>query len=169
MIGRAGRPGFDTSGTAVIMTDTTSKPRYDKLTRGLEVIESQLLHKMVETINTEVSQRVITKMSVACDWIKGTFFFSRVTKNPTLYGMQGKSDKEMNDYLLFRCTSCIQELHECGIISIDGSSLKPLPGSHCMSQHMVEFKAMKSIVRCVDSIPDLLLAVCFITISHHFI
>jgi hypothetical protein len=34
MIGRAGRPGFDTSGTAVIMTDTLSKTRYENLSQG---------------------------------------------------------------------------------------------------------------------------------------
>lgn len=34
MIGRAGRPGFDISGTAVIMTDTLSKTRYENLSQG---------------------------------------------------------------------------------------------------------------------------------------
>ena len=34
MIGRAGRPGFDTSGTAVIMTDTLSKTRFENMSQG---------------------------------------------------------------------------------------------------------------------------------------
>lgn len=34
MMGRAGRPGFDISGTAVIMTDTHSKTRYENLSQG---------------------------------------------------------------------------------------------------------------------------------------
>jgi len=34
MIGRAGRPGFDTSGTAVIMTDSQSQRRYENISHG---------------------------------------------------------------------------------------------------------------------------------------
>ena len=34
MIGRAGRPGFDTSGIAIIMTDNQSKLRYENLSQG---------------------------------------------------------------------------------------------------------------------------------------
>ena len=34
MMGRAGRPGFDKSGTAVIMTDTFSKTRYENVSNG---------------------------------------------------------------------------------------------------------------------------------------
>lgn len=34
MIGRAGRVGFDTSGTAVIMTDTLSKTRFENMSQG---------------------------------------------------------------------------------------------------------------------------------------
>ena len=34
MMGRAGRPGFDKSGTAVIMTDSLSKRRYENISQG---------------------------------------------------------------------------------------------------------------------------------------
>lgn len=34
MMGRAGRPGFDKTGTAVIMTDTLSKTRYENVSQG---------------------------------------------------------------------------------------------------------------------------------------
>ena len=34
MMGRAGRPGFDKSGTAVIMTDSMSKTRYENVSQG---------------------------------------------------------------------------------------------------------------------------------------
>ena len=81
MMGRAGRPGFLTSGTAVIMTDTKRKKHYEKFSMGMETVESRLLGKLVETINTEVSQKVITDASQALDWVEGTFFFGRIKKN----------------------------------------------------------------------------------------
>ena len=34
MVGRAGRPGFDKTGTAVILTDTLSKTRYENISQG---------------------------------------------------------------------------------------------------------------------------------------
>lgn len=34
MMGRAGRPGFDKTGTAVIMTDTNSKTRFENVSQG---------------------------------------------------------------------------------------------------------------------------------------
>ena len=83
MIGRAGRPGYDTGGgIAVIMTDNKSRSKYEKVTHGLEIVESQLLRNLVETLNTEVSQKVITDTSQAINWLKSTFFFIRVRKNP---------------------------------------------------------------------------------------
>lgn len=46
MIGRAGRPGFDTTGTAVIMTSTEDRHTYSTLT--LNVVESSLPGILVE-------------------------------------------------------------------------------------------------------------------------
>jgi ATP-dependent DNA helicase HFM1/MER3 len=80
MIGRAGRPGFDTSGTAVIMTDNASKARFEKLaTSGLEPANSKLLSKLVEVINTEISQLVITSTETALNWIKDSVLCSTET------------------------------------------------------------------------------------------
>ena len=148
MMGRAGRPGFDTSGRAVIMTDKKSVSKYEKLSHGLEVVESRLLDKLVEILNTEISQRVITDVSQAIDWLKSTFFFARVRKNPRYYGMQGKSEQEMDSYLMSHIMKCLAELNEHKIISMneDGFGIAPLPASHTMSHQMVDFEAMKKLM-----------------------
>lgn len=41
MIGRAGRPGLDTSGSAVILTTSNMEGRYKALISGTTNIESQ--------------------------------------------------------------------------------------------------------------------------------
>jgi replicative superfamily II helicase len=46
MVGRAGRPGFDTTGTAVIMTSMEDRQTYSTLT--LNVVESSLPGILVE-------------------------------------------------------------------------------------------------------------------------
>ena len=110
--------GFDTSGTAVIMTDTKSKKRYENMTHGLNVVESRLLEKLVETLNTEISQRVIVNVKQAIDWIKGTFFYRRARKNAKHYGMQGKTDQEMDSFLMTKCMDSIQGLHDARIVTL---------------------------------------------------
>jgi len=151
MMGRAGRPRFDSHGVAVIMTDHASKHKYQQLSDGLEIIESQLLAQIVETLNTEVSQGVISCASQAIRWIKSTFFFTRVQKNPKFYGLEdGKNINEINDYLQEKCMSYLEKLRESGIISVSSTSgntaVAALPPSHIMSKHMVPFQVMKRII-----------------------
>ena len=112
MIGRAGRPGFDNNGTAVIMTDSKSKRKYEEMSSGVEVVESMLVKQLVETLNSEICQNVISNVGQSIDWLKGTFFFRRVRKNTKLYGMQGKSEEEIESYLFKRCTESLEQLHD---------------------------------------------------------
>lgn len=47
MIGRAGRPQFDTSATAVIMTKHTDRLQYETLIEGDQLIESQFVYYLL--------------------------------------------------------------------------------------------------------------------------
>ncbi len=147
MMGRAGRPGLDDSGTAVIMTDTKSKQRYERMSHGLEVVESMLLKQLTETLNSEISQRVITNVKDALDWLKGTFFFIRVRKNAKYYGLHGKKDTELESYLMHQCMNSLRNLHETNIINLDneGDAVEPRRASHVMSRHMIPFEGMRAI------------------------
>jgi len=148
MTGRAGRPGFDTSGTAVIMTDKNSKSSYERMSTGLQVVESKLLKNLVETLNTEVSQNVINTVEEAIDWLKGTFFFCRVRKNSSHYGLVKKCEQEQEKYLMNKCMEALQNLHSLGIIDVsdNGNHIAPKKASHVMSRHLVPFHAMKLII-----------------------
>ena len=148
MMGRAGRPGFDVTGTAVIMTDMKSKENYERLSGGLEVVESMLLKNLVETLNTEISQCVINNVSEAIDWLKGTFFYLRVRKNPRCYKLFGKSQEELESYLMKLCMDALENLHSSGIIQLQnqGSYIIPNPVSHIMSKHMVPFRTVKLMI-----------------------
>jgi ATP-dependent DNA helicase HFM1/MER3 len=148
MTGRAGRPGFDTSGTAVIMTDIKSKPTYERMSTGVQIVESQLLKNLVETLNTEVSQNVINTAEEAIDWLKSTFFFSRIRKNSSHYGLIKKSEEECEKYLMNKCMESLQNLHCLKIIAVsdNGEHIEPKKASHVMSRHLVSFHAMKLII-----------------------
>ena len=54
MMGRAGRPGLDDHGVAVIMTDEPHRVHYEQLSNGCEIVESRLHEELVEILNSEV-------------------------------------------------------------------------------------------------------------------
>lgn len=56
MLGRAGRPGFDTEGKAVIMCASTMEETYRMLANGLRPIESRLGSQLPEYLTAEVRQ-----------------------------------------------------------------------------------------------------------------
>jgi len=125
-----------------------SKSRYEKLSTGLEAVESKLLSQLTETLNTEVSQRVLRNVKQATDWLKGTFFFNCIRRNPGHYGLFNKTEQERESYLMKRCLQSLQELHNANIIKIHEvtMSLSPEDASHVMNHHMVPFEAMKLII-----------------------
>jgi ATP-dependent DNA helicase HFM1/MER3 len=85
MLGRAGRPGYDTQGVAVIMTSNEDKGFYAEGALKAETIESHLLRCTVEAICAEVSQNVITDIAEAISWLRSTFFFVRCVSLPVLF------------------------------------------------------------------------------------
>ena len=148
MIGRAGRPSYDSSGTAVIMTDNDSKARIEKLaSSGLPPAKSQLTgSKLLETINTEISQRVIVSIKSATNWIKGTLYYIQLSQNPEAYGIQVVSNYSIDAHILNICQSAVNRLRAIGVLTTaNGEDIYPLVASHIMSQRLVSFSAMTEI------------------------
>jgi ATP-dependent DNA helicase HFM1/MER3 len=148
MVGRAGRAGFDSSGTAIIMTDNDSKPRFQHLaSKGLAPVKSQMKgDRLVETINANVSQRVISSTESAINWIKGTLFFVQVMQNPEMHGIVVASHFSIDTFLLGVCKTAVERLKAIHAISLaDGQEIHPLPASHIMSQRLVEYKTMEQV------------------------
>ena len=97
---------FDDSSTAVIMTKRSAKKKYENIMSGAQTIESKCLilcfvdaigvvfevfnvslHKhLIEHLNAEIVLRTINDVSVALQWLKSTFLFIRIQKNPKHYG-----------------------------------------------------------------------------------
>jgi replicative superfamily II helicase len=148
MIGRAGRPGFDTTGTAVIMTDNDSKTKFEQLaSSGLSPAMSQLKGlKLVETINTEVSQKVICSNTNAINWIKGTLYFLQLAQDPGGHGLKVVSNYSIDTHLHNLCRNAIDRLCAIGaIVTTESQDIYPLPASHIMSQRLVDYEAMAQI------------------------
>ncbi|KAI8922947.1 P-loop containing nucleoside triphosphate hydrolase protein [Entophlyctis helioformis] len=88
MIGRAGRPQFDDSGVAVIMTSIDCRQRLMDIVSGQETIESSLHENLIEHLNAEVVLGSIRNPQQALEWLKSTFLHVRIQKNPSHYRLK---------------------------------------------------------------------------------
>ncbi|ESP01500.1 hypothetical protein LOTGIDRAFT_139720, partial [Lottia gigantea] len=88
-----GRPTlvFDSTATAVIMTKTSSKSKYESVVNGTQTIESSLHKNLIEHLNAEIVLHTITDMGLAVEWIRHTFLYVRIMKNPSHYELCLKS------------------------------------------------------------------------------
>ena len=83
MIGRAGRPGFDTSGVALVMIAEDTKNYYRKFLYSPFPVESCLYEKMCENLNAEISIGTINSTIDAVGYLTWTFYVRRVKANPS--------------------------------------------------------------------------------------
>ncbi|KAL3420146.1 activating signal cointegrator 1 complex subunit 3, partial [Phlyctema vagabunda] len=124
MLGRAGRPQFDTSGIARIFTQDSKKPFYKHFLHTGFPVESSLHNVLDNHLGAEVSAETITTKQDALDYLTWTFFFRRLHKNPTYYGLE-ISAEEHN-------TIAAQQLANEYMISMVDKSLGELAESKCI-------------------------------------
>lgn len=147
MLGRAGRPQFDDSANALILTSSDQKERYDRMASGTEVLESTLHLNLIEHLNSEIGLRTITDMQSAKKWLAGTFLSVRMRKNPSHYRLaEGTSTAKDTDSMLEEiCERDIRLLQEYEIITKDRVFKQTAYGGS-MSRYMVEFNTMKLLL-----------------------
>ncbi|KAJ6091569.1 hypothetical protein N7467_003538 [Penicillium canescens] len=124
MLGRAGRPQFDTSGIARIFTQDSKKAFYKHFLHTGFPVESTL-HKVLDNhLGAEVSAGTIGTQQDALDYLTWTFFFRRLHKNPSYYGLE-ISAEEQN-------TMAAQATAQEFMIELVGKSLNDLAESSCV-------------------------------------
>ena len=87
IFGRAGRPQFDTSGEANIITTQDQLSRYISLATRATPIESQFSKGLVDNLNAELVLGTVTNTKEACAWLGYTYLSVRMRKNPLAYGL----------------------------------------------------------------------------------
>ncbi|EHY59058.1 putative steryl acetyl hydrolase mug81 [Exophiala dermatitidis] len=129
MLGRAGRPQFDTSGIARIFTQDSKKAFYKHFLHTGFPVESTL-HKVLDNhLGAEVSAGVITTKQDALDYLTWTFFFRRLHKNPTYYGLEMSAEEQQESQISAR-----QQAADY-MVSLVDKSLDDLAESECVLVH----------------------------------
>ncbi|XP_072199848.1 probable ATP-dependent DNA helicase HFM1 [Excalfactoria chinensis] len=149
MIGRAGRPQFDTTATAVIMTRLSTREKYIQMLNGADVIESSLHRHLVEHLNAEIALHTVTDVTVALEWIRSTFLYIRALKNPTHYGFSSGLDKNgIEAKLQELCLKNLNDLSSFNLIRMDKeNNFKPTETGRLMAWYYIAFDTVKQFFR----------------------
>jgi ATP-dependent DNA helicase HFM1/MER3 len=146
MLGRAGRPQFDDSAVAVIMTRSDKSEKYKKMISGQDVLESALHLNLIEHLNSEISLGSIKDLYGAKQWVSGTFLNVRMRQNPKYYKTNGiNPDGDTNKRLEEVCERDIKLLQESSIVT-DAERFSCTKYGEAMSRYMIQFDTMKLLL-----------------------
>ncbi|CBY00034.1 similar to activating signal cointegrator 1 complex subunit 3 [Plenodomus lingam JN3] len=158
MLGRAGRPQFDDSGIARIFTQDAKKEFYKHFLHTGFPVESSL-HKVLDNhLGAEISAGTIATKQDALDYLTWTFFFRRLHKNPSFYGLELSAEEHntiaaqtmANDYMIELVEKSLKELDEssCAIVEPTGE-VDPTPLGKIMSYYYLSHKTIRYLVKNV--------------------
>jgi len=101
MLGRAGRPQYDTEGEGIIITAHSELQYYLSLMNLQLPVESQMIKCLPNHLNAEVVLGSISNIDEAVDWLEYSYLNVRMLKNPQLYGISAaaaEEDKELSSH-----------------------------------------------------------------------
>ncbi|CAB3262336.1 unnamed protein product [Arctia plantaginis] len=113
MLGRAGRPQYDTKGEGILITNHSELQYYLSLLNQQLPIESQMVSKLPDMLNAEIVLGSVQSVRDAVTWLGYTYLYIRMLRQPQLYGVT--AEKLQEDNLL--------ELHRADLIHTAASLL----------------------------------------------
>ncbi|KAL5353668.1 ATP-dependent DNA helicase MER3 [Pseudogymnoascus australis] len=150
MLGRAGRPQFDDSAVAIIMTRQSSIDRYKRMISGQDVLESTLHLNLIEHLNSEIGLGTVHDLYSAKHWLAGTFMSVRMKQNPTFYKFScDTGSRDPDERLEQVCERDIKMLQDTKLVTTDQRFTCTEYGQ-AMSRYMVKFETMQLLL----SIPE---------------
>ncbi|XP_028638253.1 probable ATP-dependent DNA helicase HFM1 [Grammomys surdaster] len=160
MIGRAGRPQFDTTATAVIMTRLSTREKYIQMLTCNDTVESSLHRHLIEHLNAEIVLHTITDVNIALDWIRSTLLYIRALKNPSHYGFVSGLNKDgIEAKLQELCLKNLKDLSSLDLIKMDEDiNFKPTEAGRLMAWYYITFETVKKFcaIRGNETLSDLI-------------
>lgn len=153
MLGRAGRPQFDSSGIARIFTQDAKKAFYKHFLHTGFPVESTLHKVLSDHLGAEVSAGTITTKQDALDYLTWTFFFRRLHKNPSYYGLEISADEHNTgtaqqlaaDFMIDLVDQSLAELNDSSCVSYEADTgyVDPTPYGKIMSYYYISHKTIR--------------------------
>ncbi|GAA5998703.1 ATP-dependent RNA helicase BRR2 [Rhodotorula paludigena] len=87
MLGRAGRPQYDTFGEGIIITNHSELQYYLSMMNQQLPIESQYVAKLADNLNAEIVLGTVRNRDEAVQWLGYTYLYVRMLGTPSLYSV----------------------------------------------------------------------------------
>lgn len=142
MLGRAGRPQFDTRGCAIIMTSTENIDLYNLLVKNQMEIESCFQNHIISHLNSEILCKSVCNIDQALKWIKSTFYFIRMLRNPGRYGI---IKKDVDNYLQETISKNISLLLKEKLITDFNGTYRSTELGAAMSKYYISINTMQNL------------------------
>ena len=146
MLGRAGRPQFEQSACAVILTQEERVDYHNNLGSGQEPLESCLHLNLPDHLNAEIGLGTVSCLVSAKRWLASTFLFVRLSKNANHYRLKEDVTSRNDDGLLEQICSKDVALLQAANLVTSGATLKCTEFGHIMAQYSVKFDSMKILL-----------------------
>lgn len=156
MLGRAGRPQFDNSGVARIFTQDAKKDFYKHFLHTGFPVESSLHTVLDNHLCAEVSAETVITKQDALDYLTWTFFFRRLHKNPSYYGLEISAEEHnsiaaqqlANDFMIEMVDKSLNELAESKCVEVyPNGDIDPTPLGKIMSYYYLSHKTIRYLAR----------------------
>jgi len=124
MLGRAGRPQYDTYGEGIIITTHAELQYYLSLLNQQLPIESQFISKLVDNLNAEVVLGNVRTRDEGVEWLGYTYLFVRMLRSPGLYsvGAEYQDDEALEQKRVDLIHSAAVVLERCGLAKYEKKS-----------------------------------------------
>ncbi|KAK6827944.1 Sec63 Brl domain-containing protein [Apiospora arundinis] len=156
MLGRAGRPQFDNSGVARIFTKDAKKDFYKHFLHTGFPVESSLHTVLDNHLCAEVSAETIVTKQDALDYLTWTFFFRRLHKNPSYYGLEVSAEEHntiaaqqmANDFMIEMVNNSLDQLADSKCVEVfPNGDVDPTPLGKIMSYYYLSHKTIRHLVK----------------------
>ncbi|KAI0396273.1 Sec63 Brl domain-containing protein [Xylariaceae sp. FL0594] len=156
MLGRAGRPQFDNSGVARIFTQDAKKDFYKHFLHTGFPVESSLHTVLDNHLCAEVSAKTVLTKQDALDYLTWTFFFRRLHKNPSYYGLEISAEEHntvaaqqlANDFMVDMVNKSLDELMLSKCVEVfPNGDVDPTPLGKIMSYYYLSHKTIRHLVK----------------------
>ena len=156
MLGRAGRPQFDLTGIARIFTQDAKKDFYKHFLHTGFPVESSLHKALDNHLAAEASAGSLTTFQDALDYLTWTFFYRRLHKNPSFYGLDISAEEHntmeaqriANDFIVDLVSTSLGELAESGCITLyPNGDIDSTPLGKIMSYYYLSHKSIRHLVK----------------------
>ena len=147
MLGRAGRPQYDTKGEGILITNHSELQFYLSLLNQQLPVESQMISKLEDVLNAELVLGSIQNMKDAVTWLGYSYLFIRMIRQPNLYGVKisaVKDDPKLEKHRSSLIHAAAQNLEKSGLLKYDRKTgyLQPTELARVASHYYITHSTM---------------------------